>query len=325
MYDGLNPVATYLCNSNPVQGLINYLLGVGLDELYLTSNAGVNDSYLRDALNSTLAVTSASGTILDQVTYDPYGNSSDSNGSYAPGFKFTGREYEGAGFAYTTLYNLRGRYYNAALGRFISRDPAGLAGGVNLYAYAGDDPVDFSDPTGTDWESILEGPGDVCAACIGGFVGAYQPHGSAQGNQGGLDRDVTAFYNGSQNGGGLHVVGEPFEKPGGPVKFEMEPLGGGGGAPDWFEPAQPEQPALPSDLDATLQRIARGERFPHVRDGTVFQNKEGRLPLKPPGYYKEYVVPTPGVSGPGARRVVIGAGGEVYYTPNHYDSFIQVK
>ena len=150
-------MATYLCNSNPVQGLIDYLLGVGLDELYLTSNAGVNDSYLRDALNSTLAVTSASGSILDQVTYDPYGNRSDSNASYAPVFKFTGREYEGAGFAYTTLYNLRGRYYDAATGRFISRDPAGLSGGVNLYAYAGDDPVDFSDPTGTGFSIGLYG------------------------------------------------------------------------------------------------------------------------------------------------------------------------
>jgi RHS repeat-associated protein len=164
VYDGLNPVATTLCGST--QGLIDYLLGVGLDELYLTSNSGINESFLRDALNSTLAVTSASGAILDQVTYDPYGNNSDSNGSYAPGFKFTGREYEGAGFAYTTLYNLRGRYYDAALGRFISRDPAGLAGGINFYAYAGDDPVDFSDPTG-EWV-FLPPPGcDGCRALSG--------------------------------------------------------------------------------------------------------------------------------------------------------------
>jgi RHS repeat-associated protein len=121
---------------------------------------------LADALNSTLAATSSSGAILDQVIYDPYGNNSDSNGSYAPGFKFTGREYEGAGFAYTTLYNLRGRYYDAALGRFISRDPAGLAGGINFYAYAGDDPVDFSDPTG-EWV-FLPPPGcDGCRALSG--------------------------------------------------------------------------------------------------------------------------------------------------------------
>jgi RHS repeat-associated protein len=194
-------VASYLCNSSPLQGLIDYLLGVGLDELYLTSNAGVNESFLRDALNSTLAVTSASGAILDQVTYDPYGNNSDSNGSYAPGFKFTGREYEGAGFAYTTLCNLRGRYYDAALGRFISRDPAGVSGGLNLYAYAGDDPADFSDPTGLDLDSTLEGPGDVCGTCFGaqgGFM--YQTFVLA--SQGGLGHDLVLFYRG-QNGGGL--------------------------------------------------------------------------------------------------------------------------
>jgi RHS repeat-associated protein len=200
VYDGLNPVASYLCNSNPVQGLIDYLLGVGLDELYLTSNSGANDSYLRDALNSTLAVTSASGTILNQVTYDPYGNNSDSNGSYAPGFKFTGREYEGAGFAYATLYNLRGRYYHAALGRFISRDPAGLSGGINLYAYAGDDPVDFSDPTRTHWGIAAYGfgngnfPGVEVGAgpkiggsigAVGGFVYQGPP---ALANRNGLDR-----------------------------------------------------------------------------------------------------------------------------------------
>jgi RHS repeat-associated protein len=213
VYDGLNPVASTLCGST--QGLIDYLLGVGLDELYLTSNAGVNESFLRDALNSTLAVTSASGAILDQVTYDPYGNNSDSNGSYAPVFKFTGREYEGAGFAYTTLYNLRGRYYDAALGRFISRDPAGLAGGINHYAYAGDDPVDFSDPTGDCWgwcggggdsnwgpnwptPNPTGGGGGGGSGVVGAFV--YQPQMMANAN--GLERAVVQAYHG-QNGGGV--------------------------------------------------------------------------------------------------------------------------
>ncbi len=188
---------------------------MGLDEVYLRNNAGFTESFLRDALNSTLAVTSASGTILDQVTYDPYGNNSDSNGSYAPGFKFTGREYEGTGFAYTTLYNLRGRYYDAALGRFISRDPAGLAGGINLYAYAGDDPVDSSDPTGDDCWGPCEGEpywgpnwptpnptrgggGSGGSGVVGAFL--YQPQMLA--NTNGLERAVVQAYHG-QNGGGL--------------------------------------------------------------------------------------------------------------------------
>jgi filamentous hemagglutinin len=79
------------------------------------------------------------------------------------------------------------------------------------------------------------------------------------------------------------------------------------------------------DLESTLDRIAKGERFPHRGDGTIFRNREGRLPDKPVGYYREYVHPTPGVNGPGAQRVVIGQDGEVYYTPDHYRTFTQVK
>ena len=83
--------------------------------------------------------------------------------------------------------------------------------------------------------------------------------------------------------------------------------------------------ALPDGLQATLARIERGERFPSHDDGTVFQNREQRLPGEPRGYYREYVHPTPGAYGPGARRVIIGQRGEVYYTRDHYQSFTRMK
>ena len=75
------------------------------------------------------------------------------------------------------------------------------------------------------------------------------------------------------------------------------------------------------DLSGTLERIALGKKFPHRNDGTTFGNRERRLPRQRGGYYKEYVHPTPGVNGPGPQRLVIGAGGDVWYTPDHYDSF----
>ena len=78
------------------------------------------------------------------------------------------------------------------------------------------------------------------------------------------------------------------------------------------------------DLSKTLARIARGESFPHRNDGATFGNREGRLPRQSRGYYHEYVHPTPGVSGPGPQRLVIGEGGDVWYTPDHYDSFRSV-
>lgn len=79
-----------------------------------------------------------------------------------------------------------------------------------------------------------------------------------------------------------------------------------------------------ADLQPRLNRIKAGGKLPHRNDGAVFKNREGLLPNKPPGYYREYVHPTPGISGPGAQRVVAGQGGEVYYTPDHYNTFIPV-
>ena len=75
------------------------------------------------------------------------------------------------------------------------------------------------------------------------------------------------------------------------------------------------------DLSATLERIATGRAFPHRNDGSTFGNRERRLPNKPRGYYTEYVHPTRGVGGPGPQRIVLGKGGEVWYTPDHYESF----
>jgi guanyl-specific ribonuclease Sa len=79
------------------------------------------------------------------------------------------------------------------------------------------------------------------------------------------------------------------------------------------------------DLKSTLDRIERGEANRHRNDGTSFQNREGRLPRKPSGYYKEYVHPTPGASGPGPQRIIIGKSGEVWYTPDHYKTFKEIK
>lgn len=80
---------------------------------------------------------------------------------------------------------------------------------------------------------------------------------------------------------------------------------------------------LPPEARETLRLIARGGPFPHRQDGSVFGNREGRLPGKPRGYYHEYTVETPGLDHRGARRIV--TGGEppevYYYSDDHYESF----
>lgn len=79
------------------------------------------------------------------------------------------------------------------------------------------------------------------------------------------------------------------------------------------------------DLKPTLDRIASGQKFPHRNDGSIFRNDQGLLPKQVQGYYREFVHPTPGVSGSGPQRIITGQGGELYYTPDHYKTFVPFK
>ena len=79
------------------------------------------------------------------------------------------------------------------------------------------------------------------------------------------------------------------------------------------------------DVGPTLDRIDRGQRLRFSHDGIVFQNREKRLPIKPSGYYREFIHPTKGEGGPGGQRVVIGRDGEAYYSPDHYRTFQRVR
>ncbi|MGK5556137.1 ribonuclease domain-containing protein [Actinomadura kijaniata] len=101
----------------------------------------------------------------------------------------------------------------------------------------------------------------------------------------------------------------------------------GGSAPRTGRTAAPAgTPAaeLPAEARETLRLIEAGGPFPYRRDGTYFLNREGRLPARERGYYREYTVPTPGERTRGARRIVAGRGGERYYTADHYRSFFRV-
>ena len=83
-----------------------------------------------------------------------------------------------------------------------------------------------------------------------------------------------------------------------------------------------------AQIDQTLALIQQGGQFPYPdKDGTTFYNREGKLPAQSQGYYREYTVPTPGVSHRGARRIVTGGHPPtIYYlTVDHYDSFRQLQ
>ena len=82
---------------------------------------------------------------------------------------------------------------------------------------------------------------------------------------------------------------------------------------------------LPPEALITIKNIKNGGPFPFPNhDGTTFSNREEMLPSKPLSYYKEYTVPTPGIHSRGAQRIVTGESGEMYYTPDHYNTFERV-
>jgi ribonuclease T1 len=82
--------------------------------------------------------------------------------------------------------------------------------------------------------------------------------------------------------------------------------------------------ALPPEVAETIALIDAGGPFPYDRDGVVFMNRERLLPEHERGYWREYTVPTPGESDRGARRLVRGRAGELYYSSDHYASFVRV-
>lgn len=82
---------------------------------------------------------------------------------------------------------------------------------------------------------------------------------------------------------------------------------------------------LPPQAARTVDLIDAGGPFPEPdHDGGTFHNREDLLPDRPTGYYREYTVPTPGSDDRGARRIVAGEAGELYWTDDHYSSFSRI-
>ena len=100
-------------------------------------------------------------------------------------------------------------------------------------------------------------------------------------------------------------------------------------APGWTRD-RPQLPdvalaQLPPEAAQTVALIKQGGPFPYRKDGSVFGNRERRLPAREQGYYREYTVPTPGAKDRGARRIVAGRESEYYYTDDHYNSFRRIR
>jgi RHS repeat-associated protein len=114
LYDDLNPVQE-LAAPVPVA---NLLTGLSIDEFFTRTDAAGPQAFLVDALQSTLALSDAAGTISTEYTYEPFGMTTATGAPAANAFQYTGRENDGTG-----IYYYRARYYHPGLQRFLSEDP----------------------------------------------------------------------------------------------------------------------------------------------------------------------------------------------------------
>jgi RHS repeat-associated protein len=137
LYDGWNPIQL----KSGATVVENRLTGLGLDAYYARVRDGAVQSYLTNALGSTLQLRDGAQNAVAGYVYDPYGGTA---GTVNPNVtKYTGREQD-----FADLYYYRNRYYKPSIGRFISEDPIGLAGGINAYGYVQNDPINRFDPSG---------------------------------------------------------------------------------------------------------------------------------------------------------------------------------
>lgn len=130
-------------SSTPETIHVKYQNAPGIDNKLAITNQGRWNYFIQDHLGSTVGVTDGTGNVVATNSYDSFGN--PSNSSFSTRYQFTGREFD----SFSGLQYSRARFYDPQIGRFISEDPIGFAGGdVNLYGYVRNNPLMFNDPFG---------------------------------------------------------------------------------------------------------------------------------------------------------------------------------
>jgi RHS repeat-associated protein len=146
---------------------VTYVSGAGIDQPLRKETATGATYYHADGLGSIVATTDASGAVSMSRQYGVWGHIQA--GGTQPGYGFTGREWDSE----IGLHYYRARYYDPDSGRFITEDPITYRGGVNFYAYVGNNPTTWIDPEGLQAREASAGLAvGVCGAASAGTCAA---------------------------------------------------------------------------------------------------------------------------------------------------------
>jgi RHS repeat-associated protein len=126
--------------------------------VYGQTISGSNYFYTTERPPSVVEMTDSSGNDQAAYKYDPYGRVTQTQGSLASDFQYAGYYYH----APSGLNLAAHRAYSPILARWLNRDPIEESGGINLFAYVHNDPIDHRDPSGLwQWYGYWGGPGWV--------------------------------------------------------------------------------------------------------------------------------------------------------------------